>query len=279
MFFHFLNIPPGFTGYEGGNVSMRIVVKVGTSTLTHDTGKLNLRRMDHMARVLADLRNQGIEVILVSSGAIGVGVGKLKLPAKPHDIGGRQACAAVGQCELMYIYDKLFGEYGHVTAQVLLTRDCVDDDLRLRNIRNAFDRLLDMGALPIINENDTVATEEIEFGDNDTLSAVVAQIVRADALVILTDIDGLYTANPASDPNAELIHVVEEITDHTRSIAGGAGTARGTGGMYTKIVAADRATNAGITTAIINGSSPENLYSLLKGDEIGTVFPAKGGVR
>ena len=257
----------------------RIVVKVGTSTLTHDTGKLNLRRMDHMARVLADLRNQGIEVILVSSGAIGVGVGKLKLPTKPHDIGGRQACAAVGQCELMYIYDKLFGEYGHVTAQVLLTRDCVDDDLRLCNIRNAFDRLLDMGALPIINENDTVATEEIEFGDNDTLSAVVAQIVRADALVILTDIDGLYTANPASDPAATLIHVVDEITDHTRSIAGGAGSSRGTGGMYTKIVAADRATNAGITTAIINGSAPENLYALLNGEEIGTVFPAKGGAR
>lgn len=256
----------------------RIVVKVGTSTLTHDTGKLNLRRMDHMTRVLADLRNRGIEVILVSSGAIGVGVGKLKLPAKPHDIGGRQACAAVGQCELMYIYDKLFGEYGQTTAQVLLTRDCVDDEQRLRNIRNAFDRLLDMGALPIINENDTVATEEIEFGDNDTLSAVVAQIVRADALVILTDIDGLYTANPATCPEAELIHVVEKIDEHTRSIAGGAGTSRGTGGMYTKIVAAEHATGSGIITAIINGSSPENLYALLNGDEIGTVFPAKGGV-
>lgn len=256
----------------------RIVVKVGTSTLTHDTGKLNLRRMDHMARVLADLRNRGIEVILVSSGAIGVGVGKLKLPAKPHDIGGRQACAAVGQCELMYIYDKLFGEYGQTTAQVLLTRDCVDDALRLRNIRNAFDRLLDMGALPIINENDTVATEEIEFGDNDTLSAVVAQIVRADALVILTDIDGLYSENPSICPDAKLIHVVKKIDEHTRSIAGGAGTSRGTGGMYTKVIAAQHATASGITTAIINGSAPENLYALLNGDEIGTVFPAKGGI-
>ena len=255
----------------------RIVVKVGTSTLTHDTGKLNLRRMDHLVRVLSDVRNRGIEVILVSSGAIGVGVGKLKLPAKPHDIGGRQACAAVGQCELMYIYDKFFGEYGHTTAQVLLTRDCVDDPRRLSNIRNAFDRLLDLGALPIINENDTVATEEIEFGDNDTLSAVVARIVKADALVILTDIDGLHAENPKQNPDAPLIHVVEEVTEETRRIAGGAGSSRGTGGMYTKIIAAGQATREGITTAIIDGSTPENLYRLLEGEEIGTVFPARGG--
>lgn len=253
----------------------RLVVKVGTSTLTHSTGKLNLRRMDHLARVLSDLRNQGIEVILVSSGAIGVGVGKLKLPAKPHDIGGRQACAAVGQCELMYIYDKIFGEYGQTTAQVLLTRDCVDDKMRLYNIRNAFERLLDLGALPIINENDTVATEEIEFGDNDTLSAVVAKAVDADALVILTDIDGLHARNPKEDPDAPLIHVVDTITDDTRRIAGGAGSSRGTGGMYTKIIAAGIATAAGVTTAIIDGSDPENLYALLEGGEIGTVFPAK----
>lgn len=255
----------------------RLVVKVGTSTLTHDSGKLNLRRMDHLVRVLSDIRNRGVEIVLVSSGAIGVGVSKLKLPAKPHDIGGRQACAAVGQCELMYIYDKLFGEYGHTTAQVLLTRDCVDDLQRLRNIRNAFDRLLDLGALPIINENDTVATEEIEFGDNDTLSAVVARIVDADALVILTDIDGLHAENPKSNPDAPLIHVVPEVTDDTRRIAGGAGSSRGTGGMYTKILAAGQATQAGITTAIIDGSDPENLYALLAGEEIGTIFPARGG--
>lgn len=253
----------------------RLVVKVGTSTLTHDTGGLNLRRMDHLTRVLADLKNRGIEVILVSSGAIGVGVGKLKLPAKPHDIGGRQACAAVGQCELMYIYDKFFGEYGHATAQVLLTRDCVDDRLRLQNIRNAFERLLDMGALPIVNENDTVATEEIEFGDNDTLSAVVARVVEADALVILTDIDGLYAEDPKKNPGAPLIHVVEQIDAHTKRIAGGAGSARGTGGMYTKVVAAEHATQAGITTAIIDGSVPENLYALIEGEVIGTVFPAR----
>lgn len=254
----------------------RLVVKVGTSTLTHDSGKLNLRRMDHLTRVLADLRNQGMEIILVSSGAIGVGVGKLKLKAKPHDIGGRQACAAVGQCELMYIYDKFFSEYGHTTGQVLLTRDCVDDKARLFNIRNAFERLIDMGALPIVNENDTVATEEIEFGDNDTLSAVVAKAVGADTLVILTDIDGLHAANPQKEPNAPLIHVVNEINDEVRQIAGGAGSSRGTGGMYTKIVAAEIATQAGVTTAIIDGSAPENLYALLSGAEIGTIFPAGG---
>ncbi len=254
----------------------RLVVKVGTSTLTHDTGKLNLRRMDHLTRVLADLRNRGIEIILVSSGAIGVGVGKLKLAAKPHDIGGRQACAAVGQCELMYIYDKFFGEYGHATGQVLLTRDCVDDRQRLFNIRNAFERLIDMGALPIVNENDTVSTEEIEFGDNDTLSAIVAKAVGADALVILTDIDGLHTENPQNNPAAPLMHVVETIDDSIRGIAGGAGSSRGTGGMYTKIVAAEIATAAGVTTAIIDGSSPENLYGLLAGEEIGTIFPAGG---
>lgn len=253
----------------------RLVVKVGTSTLTHDSGRLNLRRMDHLTKVLADLRNQNIEIILVSSGAIGVGVSKLKLPAKPHDIGGRQACAAVGQCELMYIYDKFFGEYGHVTAQVLLTRDCVDDKPRLQNIQNAFERLLDLGALPIINENDTVATEEIEFGDNDRLSAIVAQVVRADALVILTDIDGLHAENPRTNPEAPLIHVVETIDEHIRRIAGGAGSARGTGGMYTKILAAQHATQSGITTAIIDGSAPENLYALLAGEEIGTVFPGR----
>ena len=233
----------------------RLVFKVGTSTLTHETGKLNLRRMRDLARVLSDLKNAGHEIVLVSSGAIGVGVGKLKLERRPHDIGGRQACAAVGQCELMYIYDKLFSEYGHVTAQVLLTRDCVDDRLRRMNIENAFERLLDMGALPIINENDTVAVEEIVFGDNDTLSALVAREVRADALIILTDIDGLHERNP-------------------REIAGGTGSSRGTGGMITKIEAADIATREGITTAIIDGSDPEDIYRLLDGEEIGTVFLA-----
>ena len=250
----------------------RIVIKVGTSTLTHDTGRLNLRRMDALTRVLADIKNTGKEVILVSSGAIGVGVGKLKLVSRPHDIGGRQACAAVGQCELMYIYDKFFGEYGHVTAQVLLTRDCVSDRMRLSNIRNAFERLLDMGALPIVNENDTVAVEEIEFGDNDTLSAVVANAIGADALVILSDIDGLYEENPKINKNAKLIHHVGHVDDHIKSIAGGAGSDRGTGGMITKVIAAELATREGITTAIINGERPENIYALLDGEEIGTIF-------
>ena len=250
----------------------RLVFKVGTSTLTHETGKLNLRRMRDLARVLSDLKNAGREIVLVSSGAIGVGVGKLKLERRPHDIGGRQACAAVGQCELMYIYDKLFSEYGHVTAQVLLTRDCVDDRLRRMNIQNAFERLLDMGALPIINENDTVAVEEIVFGDNDTLSALVAREVRADALIILTDIDGLHERNPREDPTAPLIHVVEAITSHTREIAGGTGSSRGTGGMITKVQAADIATRAGVTTAIMDGSDPDDIYRLLDGEARGTVF-------
>ena len=250
----------------------RLVFKVGTSTLTHETGKLNLRRMRDLARVLSDLKNAGREIGLVSSGAIGVGVGKLKLERRPHDIGGRQACAAVGQCELMYIYDKLFSEYGHVTAQVLLTRDCVDDRLRRMNIQNAFERLLDMGALPIINENDTVAVEEIVFGDNDTLSALVAREVRADALIILTDIDGLHEENPRVNPNAKLIPVVEEITPHLREIAGGTGSSRGTGGMITKVQAADIATRAGVTTAIVDGSDPDDIYRLLDGEARGTVF-------
>ena len=255
---------------------MRIVIKVGTSTLAHATGRLNIRRVEQLCKVISDLKNAGHEIVLVSSGAIAMGVGKLSLKERPRDIPGKQACAAVGQCELMYIYDKFFGEYGHTTAQVLLTRDCVDDPRRLSNIRNAFDRLLDLGALPIINENDTVATEEIEFGDNDTLSAVVARIVKADALVILTDIDGLHAENPKQNPDAPLIHVVEEITEDTRRIAGGSGSSRGTGGMYTKIIAAGQATREGITTAIIDGSTPENLYRLLEGEEIGTVFPARG---
>jgi len=255
----------------------RVVFKVGTSTLTHDTGKLNLRRMRDLARVLSDLKNAGREVVLVSSGAIAVGVNKLNLEKRPQDIGGRQACAAVGQCELMYIYDKLFSEYGHVTAQVLLTRDCVDDRIRNMNIQNAFERLMGMGALPIVNENDTVAVEEIVFGDNDTLSAIVAKVVKADALIILTDIDGLHEQNPRTNPDAKLIHVVEKVTQHTRDIADGTGSSRGTGGMITKIEAADIATNAGIVTAIIDGSDPDDIYRLFDGEPIGTVFLARRG--
>ena len=252
--------------------SKRIVVKVGTSTLTHENGKLNLRTMNRLVRTLSDLRNSGKEIILVSSGAIGVGVGKLNLTHKPYDVGGRQACAAVGQCELMYIYDKLFLEYGYVTAQVLLTRGITDDENRKRNVQNTFVRLLDMGALPIVNENDTVSVEELEFGDNDTLSAIVAKLTLADSLVILTDIDGLYDRNPKEYDDAKLIHHVDKITDEIKSIAGGRGSTRGTGGMITKLQAAEIAMEAGIKTAIINGHDPENLYRLFDGEEIGTVF-------
>ena len=232
-------------------------------------------------RVISDLHNCGFEIVLVSSGAVGVGVSKLGLLARPADIRMKQAAAAVGQCELMHIYDKMFLEYGVTVAQVLLTRHNIAKAEHYANVEGSFEALLRMGVVPIVNENDVVSTEELDeiesFGDNDTLSAVVARIVKADALVILTDIDGLHAENPKQNPDAPLIHVVEEVTEDTRRIAGGAGSSRGTGGMYTKIIAAGQATREGITTAIIDGSTPENLYRLLEGEEIGTVFPARGG--
>ncbi len=253
----------------------RIVVKVGTSTLTYDTGKINLRRMSKLAQVLSDLKNAGVEIALVTSGAIGVGVGKLGLKERPHDTPGRQAAATVGQCELMFLYDKFFGEYGNITGQLLVTKDDFDDEERHRNLHNSFMKLFEYGAIPVINENDSVAVDEIVFGDNDSLSAHVAKIVDADLLVILTDIDGLFSANPREDENAVLIHCVEEITDETLAIAGGSGTSRGTGGMITKIHAAQIATKAGINTVVMNGSDPEEIYKLLDGRQIGTLFKAK----
>lgn len=253
----------------------RIVVKVGTSTLTYDTGKINLRRMSKLAQVLSDLKNAGVEIALVTSGAIGVGVGKLGLKERPHDTPGRQAAATVGQCELMFLYDKFFGEYGNITGQLLVTKDDFDDEERHRNLHNSFMKLFEYGAIPVINENDSVAVDEIVFGDNDSLSAHVAKIVDADLLVILTDIDGLFNANPREDENAVLIHCVEEITDETLAIAGGSGTSRGTGGMITKIHAAQIATEAGINTVVMNGSDPEEIYKLLDGRQIGTLFKAK----
>ena len=253
----------------------RIVVKVGTSTLTYDTGKINLRRMSKLAQVLSDLKNAGVEIALVTSGAIGVGVGKLGLKERPHDTPGRQAAATVGQCELMFLYDKFFGEYGNITGQLLVTKDDFDDEERHRNLHNSFMKLFEYGAIPVINENDSVAVDEIVFGDNDSLSAHVAKIVDADLLVILTDIDGLFSANPREDENAVLIHCVEEITDETLTIAGGSGTSRGTGGMITKIHAAQIATEAGINTVVMNGSDPEEIYKLLDGRQIGTLFKAK----
>ena len=252
-----------------------IVVKVGTSTLTYDSGKLNLRRMEELCRTLSDLQNSGRQIVLVSSGAIGVGVGKLGLPKRPEDTAGRQAAAAVGQCELMFLYDKLFGEYNHVVAQVLLTADVTADEQRCRNVQNTFGELLRLGVIPVVNENDTVETSELEgehFGDNDTLSAIVAKLTGAQGLVILTDIDGLYDADPRRNPGARLIHTVREITPEIEALAGGAGSSRGTGGMATKVKAAKYAGAYGIPCAIVNGNSPANLYGVLNGDEVGTVF-------
>lgn len=254
----------------------RIVVKVGTSTLTYDTGKINLRRMSKLAQVLSDLKNAGIEIALVTSGAIGVGVGKLGLKERPKDTPGRQAAATVGQCELMFLYDKFFGEYGNITGQLLVTKDDFEDEERHRNLHNSFMKLFEYGAIPVINENDSVAVDEIVFGDNDSLSAHVAKIVDADTLIILTDIDGLFSANPREDENAVLIHCVDEITDDILALAGGSGTNRGTGGMITKLHAAQIATEAGIDTVVMNGSDPEEIYKLLDGRQIGTLFKAKG---
>ena len=250
----------------------RLVVKVGTSTLTYPSGRLNLRRVETLIKVLSDLKNSGRDILLVTSGAIGVGAGKLGLPERPHDIAGKQAAAAVGQCELMYMYDKLFADYGHVTAQVLLTRDGVDDPVRHRNIVNTLSELLRVGAIPVINENDTVATEEIEFGDNDTLSAQVAILADADALVLMSDIDGLFDENPALNPDAHLIPLVTAVDDSLLAIAGGSGSARGTGGMITKLHAADIALSAGIPMVIMNGADPTKLYDLIEGQAVGTLF-------
>lgn len=255
----------------------RVVVKVGTSSLTHETGLVNIRRIENLVKVLADIKNSGKELVLVSSGAIAVGVGKLGLTARPSDTPSKQAVAAIGQCELMYMYDKLFSEYNHTVAQVLLTRDVIESAQRKENCMNAFERLLSMNAIPVVNENDTTSVEEIEFGDNDTLSAIVAVLCHADALVIMSDIDGLYDADPRKDSGAKLIPVVDEIDESIASLAGGAGSSRGTGGMLTKIHAAQIACPGGVEMAIINGKRPQNLYDLFEGKPIGTRFTARAG--
>ena len=254
---------------------MRIVVKVGTSTLTHSTGMLNIRRVEALCKVLSDLKNAGHELVLVSSGAIGMGVGKLALREKPGDIPTKQAAAAVGQCELMYTYDKLFSEYHHTVAQILLTGSDVRDEQRKQNFHNTLFRLLELGALPILNENDTVATEEIVIGDNDTLGAMVAVSAKADLLVLLSDIDGLYTADPRKDPSATLIPFIPEITPAVRALAGGAGSALGTGGMSTKLNAAEIATAAGIDMVIASGAEPALLYRIVDGEAVGTRFAGR----
>ena len=231
---------------------MRIVVKVGTSTLAHPGGRLNIRHTEDLVKVWSDIKNAGHELIVVSSAATGLGVGKLQIQ-KPKDITTKQAAAAVGQCELMYTYDRLFSQYNHTVAQMLLTWEDFDHENRLRNLRSTLERLLQLGAIPIVNENDSIAIEEYSLGDNDTLAALVAQCIHADLVVLLSDIDGLFTADPHSDPNARLIPVVEEITPEIERLAGGAGSSLGTGGMLTKVIAAKRATNAGVDMIITNG--------------------------
>ena len=252
---------------------MRIVVKVGTSTLAYPTGRLNIRLTENLVKVLSDLRNAGHEIILVSSGAIAVGFGKLLLPTRPTELSVKQACAAVGQCELMYTYDRLFTVYNHTVAQLLLTGADMDTPDRRQNFQNTLTRLLEMGALPIINENDTVSTDEItSIGDNDTLAALVSHCIRADLLVLLSDIDGLYTANPHTHPDARLIPQVAEITPDILALADGAGSALGTGGMSTKLRAARMVTADGADMVIANGSHPELLYDIADGEPAGTRF-------
>lgn len=254
---------------------MRIVIKIGTSTLAYPTGHLNIRRVEELCKVISDIKNAGNQVIVVSSGAIAMGIGKLGLQERPKDIPTKQAAAAVGQCELMYIYDKLFGEYNHTVAQLLITSEDVENDARHTNFSNTLTRLMDLNAIPIINENDTVATKEIVIGDNDTLAAIVAQSVKADKLVLLSDIDGLYTADPRKDPNAQLISVIHAISDDVLALAGGSGSNLGTGGMITKLEAAKICLSCGCDMIITNGNNPQKLYDIMDGKAIGTTFTEK----
>ena len=244
------------------------VIKVGTSTLTYENGKINYRRIESLCKVIADLQNSGEQIILVSSGAIGVGMGKAGLSVRPTETKKKQALAAIGQCELMFMYDKLFGEYNHSVAQILLTRYAVETEQKKQNVINTLDELLDMNIIPVINENDTVAIDELEgnnFGDNDMLSAIV----------ILTDIDGLYDDNPRTNPNANKIDVVGRISPEIFEMAAGTGSNRGTGGMITKLHAADYATQRGVECHIVNGANPNVLYYVFDGMNVGTKFLAR----
>ena len=254
---------------------MKIVIKVGTSTLTHSTGLINIRHIEALCKIISDIKNMGHEIVLVSSGAIGMGVGKLKLKKRPDDLATKQAAAAVGQCELMYTYDKLFSEYNHTSAQILITDDDVADAERKDNFINTLCRLLELDVIPIINENDTVATHQIVLGDNDTLSAIVADCVSADLLVILSDVEGMYDSDPRKNKNAKLIPCVEKITPEIIALGGEAGSSLGTGGMATKIKAAQIAGNCGCDTVIANGADPAILYAIVDGKEIGTRFLGK----
>ena len=254
---------------------MRLVIKIGTSTLAHPTGHLNIRLVEQLCKVVSDIINAGHQVILVSSGAIGMDVGKLGLRERPRDIPGKQAAAAVGQCELMYTYDKLFGEYNHTVGQLLITAEDIGCGKRRENFSNTLTRLLELDAIPIINENDTVATEEIVIGDNDNLAAAVAECVDAELLILLTDIDGLYTADPRKNPDAERIYELDAVTEEVMALAGGAGSGQGTGGMRTKLEAAAKCLSHGISMVIAGGSRPDNLYDILDGKSVGTIFKAR----
>ena len=240
--------------------------------MAHKTGLLNIRRVEELCKVMSDLKNAGNEIILVSSGAIGMGVGKLSLSSRPTDIPTKQAAAAVGQCELMYVYDKLFSEYNHTVAQILITGEDIEHTDRRANFENTMRRLLELGVLPIVNENDSIATDEIVIGDNDTLGAIVATTLEADLLVILSDIDGLFTADPHKDKNAVLLHTVSEITPEIEAMIGGAGSSLGTGGMFTKIKAAKMTTAKGTDMVIANGNDPDILYDIIEGKDVGTRF-------
>lgn len=255
----------------------RIVIKLGTSTLAHSTGKLNIRRMRNLVRTISDLHNSGKEIIMVSSGAVGLGTGKLGLSRKPKDTKLKQAVAAVGQCELMHVYDDMFEKYSVTVAQILLTKTIINNPSHCENFKNTIETLVGMGVIPIVNENDTIAIDELELeiGENDSLSALVASLSGADLLLILSDIDGLYTDDPHTNSEAEPISVVEEITPEIETLAGGAGSELGTGGMSTKINAAKIAFEAGIDMVIMNGKEPELLYDLFEDKEIGTIFLAK----
>ncbi len=258
----------------------RIVVKVGTSTLTNDMGKSDLRTFDKLACVLSDISNMGYEVILVSSGAIAVGTNKLKMKERPKTMRLKQAAAAVGQCSIMFLYDKFFGDYDKTIAQILLNAEDIEEEEKKENLINTFNSLLEMGVIPIVNENDSVSYKEIEseerlFGDNDMLSAVSAVLCRAGKLVILSDIDGLYDSDPRLHPNAKLISRIDEINDEVYSLAGGAGSRRGTGGMKTKLQAASLATANGIDTVITNGKNPAALYDIISGKSVGTLFAGR----
>lgn len=255
----------------------RIVVKVGTSTLTNDLGKNNLKIFDRLAYVLSDIQNLGYEVILVSSGAIAVGCNKLNLKTRPKELKFKQAAAAVGQCSIMFFYDKFFADYDKTIAQILLNAEDIKIEEKKQNLINTFDTLLEMGIIPIVNENDSVSYTEIQseerlFGDNDMLSAVVATLCRANKLIILSDIDGLYDKDPRIDYSAKLIEQVEKIDEKFNLIAGGAGSRRGTGGMITKLQSAKLATSHGIETIITNGNNPDSLYRIIKNKPVGTIF-------